>query len=67
MISYRSLLFIATAMNDDDLFNFLINFGNVSDNLIILDDFNFSDITWDTLSDHSPDVNQCCDMIFQAN
>ena len=37
-------------MNDDDLFNFLINFGNVSDNLIILDDFNFSDITWDTLS-----------------
>ena len=51
----------------DDLFNFLLNRQAASDKLIILDDFNFPDIDWDTLSGHSPNLNQFCDMIFQAN
>ena len=51
----------------DDLFNFLLNCQAASDKLIILGDFNFPDIDWDTLSGHSPNSNQFCDMIFQAN
>ena len=51
----------------DDLFNFLLNFQAASDNLIIIGDFNFPDIDWDTLSGHSPNSNQFCDMIFQTN
>ena len=51
----------------DDLFNFLLNRQVTSDKLIILGDFNFLDIVWDTLSGHSPNSNQFCDMIFQAN
>ena len=34
--------------------------------MIILGDFNFPDIDWDTLTGHSPASDQLCDLIFQT-
>ena len=48
----------------DNLFSFLYNLLNDSGKLIVLGDFNFPDIDWDTLSGHSPVSNQFCDLMF---
>jgi len=56
----------STAAYYDDLFNFLLNLHGVSDKLIIVGDFNFPDIDWDTSSGHSPISNQFCDLVFQT-
>ena len=56
----------STATDYNNLFNFLNDFQNVHNNLILLGDFNFPDIDWDTLSGHSAASNQLCDLIFQA-
>jgi len=50
----------------ETLFDFLFNLSNASNKLIILGDFNFPDIDWDSLSGHSPVSNQFCDLVFQA-
>ena len=42
----------------DNLFSFLYNLLNDSGKLIVLGGFNFPDIDWDTLSGHSPVLNQ---------
>ena len=44
------------------LFNFLLNICNGSNKLVILGDFNFPDINWDTLSGDSPVSNRLCDV-----
>lgn len=51
----------------DNLFNFLSNLHSISDELIILGDFNFPGIDWDTLSGYSPVSNQFCDLVFQTS
>ena len=38
----------------------------MSDRLVLLGDFNFPDINWDTLSGNSPVSNQLCDLIFNT-
>ena len=43
--------------NYKTLFGFLSNFASTTDNLIILGDFNFPDIDWDSLIDHLPASN----------
>ena len=48
----------------DNLFSFLCNLLYSSDKLIVLSNFNFPDIDWDTLSGNSPVSNQFCDLIF---
>jgi len=48
-------------------FNFLSNLASTTDQLIILDDFNFPDIDWDSLSGHLPASNQFCDLVFQSS
>ena len=50
----------------NDLFNFFLNLHTASDKLIILGDFNFTDIDWDLLSGSSPVSDQFCDLIFQT-
>ena len=50
----------------DNLFSFLCNLLNSSDKLIVLGDFNFPDIDWNTLSGNSPVSNQFCDLIFRT-
>ena len=50
----------------DNLFSFLYNLLNDSGKLIVLGDFNFPDIDWDTLSGHSPVSNQFCDLMFRT-
>ena len=57
----------STIAHYDDLFNFLLNLHVDSDKLIILGDFNFPDIDWDTLLGRSPVSDQFCDLIFQTN
>ena len=47
------------------LFDFLSNLASTTDKLIILGDFNFPDIDWDSLSGHSPASSQFCDLVFQ--
>jgi len=49
------------------LFGFLSNFASITDNLIILGDFNFPDIDWDSLIGHLPAPNQFCDLVFQSS
>ena len=53
----------STVTANNSLLNFLSDFHNVQNNLILLGDFNFPDIT---LSGHSAASNQLCDVIFQA-
>ena len=50
----------------ETLFTFLSNLSNASDKLIILGDFNFPDIDWDTMTGHSPISNQFCDIVFET-
>ena len=47
-----------TAVYYDSLFNFLLHLHHVSGKTIILSDFKFSDIDWDTLLGNSPVSNQ---------
>jgi len=56
----------STASDYNNLFNFLNNFNNGHDNVILLGDFNFPDINWDILSGHTAASNEFCDLIFQA-
>ena len=56
----------STATYYETLFDFLSNLSNASDQLIILGDFNFPDIDWDSLSSHSLPSNQFCDLVFQT-
>ena len=42
----------------DKLLNFMSNINNSYDRLVILGDFNFLDINWDTLSGNSPVFSQ---------
>ena len=51
----------------DKLFDFLLNLHGASDELIIIGDFTFPDIDWDTLTGHSPASNRFCDLVFQTN
>ena len=55
-----------TAVYYDSLFDFLLQLHHVSDKMIILGDFNFPDIDWDTLSGHFPASNQFCDLVFKT-
>ena len=56
----------STAVYYDSLFNFLLHLYHISDKMIIVGDFNFPDIDWDTLSGHSLASNQFCDLVFQT-
>ena len=56
----------STAVYYDSLFSFLLHLYHISDKMIIVGDFNFPDIDWDTLSGHSPASNQFCDLVFQT-
>jgi len=49
------------------MFNFLSNVANTTDRLIILGNFNFLDIDWDSLSGHSPVSDQFCNLVFQSS
>ena len=51
------LIYIPPNSSDEYLhkfFSFLITFKNVSDNFILLGDFNFNDINWDSLYGRTP-------------
>ena len=55
-----------TASDYNNLFDFLRDFQDVHDSLILMGDFNFPDINLDTLSCHCYTSNQFCDLIFQT-
>ena len=46
-----------------EFFNYLQSFSNVTNDLIILGDFNFSDISWDSLCGLFPTSAKFCDII----
>jgi len=50
-----------------ELFGFLTTFKNVSDNFVLLGDFNFSDINWEALYGFTPSSAKFCDVIFDLN
>ena len=46
--------------------NFLTDF-NTAENFVLLGDFNFNDINWDSLHGHSPSFAKFCDIVFELN
>ena len=56
----------STSIYYETLFTFISNLSKTSGKLIILGDFNFPDINWDSLSGHSPISNQFCDLVFDT-
>lgn len=50
-----------------DLFDFFINLLSPCNKLILLGDFNFPDIDWDSLSGHHPHSNIFCDIVYRFN
>ena len=64
LMSFCSITFCVTYISPsstadyyDSLFNFPSHLHKISDKLIILGDFNFPDIDWNTLLGHSPVSN----------
>ena len=47
--------------------DFITSLTNTFDNLVILGDFNFSDINWESLNASSPLTNNFCDVMFNLN
>ena len=56
----------SSSANCNYLLNCVSNISNSSDRLVLLGDFNFPDINWDTLSGNSPVSNHLCDLIFSS-
>jgi len=50
-----------------EFFNYLQSFSNVTNDLMLLGDFNFDDINWDSLCGLSPASTKFCDIIFNLN
>ena len=50
-----------------DFFNYLQSLNSATDNLLLLGDFNFSDVNWDSLCGLSPASAKFCDIIFNLN
>ncbi|MCY3929513.1 MAG: reverse transcriptase family protein [Acidobacteria bacterium] len=48
-------------------FNFLVSLNCSAGNLVLLGDFNFNDINWDSLDGFSPLSAEFCDIIFDLN
>jgi len=48
-------------------FNFLISLNDHFSNLVLLGDFDFTNINWDSLYSHSPTSANFCDIIFDLN
>ena len=57
----------SSSANCNNLLNCISNISNSSDRLVLLGNFNFPDINWDTLSGNSPVYNQLCDLIFSSS
>ena len=47
-----------------EFFNYLQSLNSATDNLLLLGDFNFSDVNWDSLCGLSPASAKFCDIIF---
>ena len=50
----------------ETLFTYISDLSNNSDKVIIIGDFNFPDIDWDSLSGNSPTSNQFCELLFKT-
>ena len=57
----------ASAVYQQDFINYFKSLHSFSSNLIVLGDFNTSDINWNSLSGQSPFSTDFCDAIFDLN
>ena len=50
-----------------ELYEFLMTLKSISDSLVLLGDFNFNDINWESLYGNSPVSAKFCEIIFDLN
>ena len=61
------LVYIPPNSPEEYLIEFLQSLNSATDNLLLLGDFNFSDVNWDSLCGLSPASAKFCDIIFNLN
>ena len=64
------LVYIPPKSSDEylqDFFNFLTNYKNITDNLILFGDFNFNDINWNSLYGNTSSSAKFCETVFELN
>ena len=50
-----------------DFFNFLTDYKNITDSLIVFGDFNFNDINWNSLYGNTSSSEKFCETVFELN